>query len=257
MKIDIKKQLKRATLAVSIILFMAMLLILFLVDIVNASMPGEDSGAYIVRKTMSGHISRGRKIAVKVKDDNGEETVILLRVIAKAGETVSIKGGYVYVDDQPAKEKDNVRSSFIVSKDASFKITHAMERVCGKVETGDTIALPVTKIKPEWKRYLRVPVLKNMPDSRIYPYERFMHWNAYNMGPIMIPKKRETIELNEKNKALYRPITGTKDNGEERYTFEEDYVWAMCDNRDICNDSRRYGPIATSDIVGIVEMKIW
>ncbi|MDF0706327.1 signal peptidase I [Flagellimonas okinawensis] len=90
-------------------------------------------------------------------------------------------------------------------------------------------------------------------------------WNNDNFGPIYIPKKGTTVEINSKTIPLYKKIirdyeyndvkvTGNKVliNGEEAdsYTFKQDYYWMMGDNRDHSEDSRTWGYVPADHIVG-------
>ncbi|MBA4746369.1 MAG: signal peptidase I [Muricauda sp.] len=90
-------------------------------------------------------------------------------------------------------------------------------------------------------------------------------WNNDNFGPIYIPKKGTTVEINSRTIPLYKKIirdyehndvkvTGNKVliNGEEAdsYTFKQDYYWMMGDNRDHSEDSRTWGYVPADHIVG-------
>ncbi|MEC3965553.1 signal peptidase I [Flagellimonas halotolerans] len=90
-------------------------------------------------------------------------------------------------------------------------------------------------------------------------------WNNDNFGPIYIPKKGTTVEINSRTIPLYKKIirdyehnevkvTGNKVliNGKEAdsYTFKQDYYWMMGDNRDHSEDSRTWGYVPADHIVG-------
>ena len=99
----------------------------------------------------------------------------------------------------------------------------------------------------------------------LYPLNKLTGWTIDNYGPVWIPKKGETIELNLDNLPLYeRPITHYENNtlavkngkiyinGQEttRYTFKMDYYWMMGDNRHNSADSRFWGFVPEDHIVG-------
>lgn len=90
-------------------------------------------------------------------------------------------------------------------------------------------------------------------------------WNNDYFGPIYIPQKGATVQINSKTIPLYKKIirdyeyndvkvTGNKVliNGEEAdsYTFKQDYYWMMGDNRDHSEDSRTWGYVPADHIVG-------
>lgn len=221
-------------------------------------MPGEELGTYIIRKSFSEIYLKNRKVVVRTNNEH----ICILRIIATPSDTICIKGGYTFINQQQANESNKVRSSFIKSISMPYKIQHAIERQCNCNMSTDTIQLPINQIRQEWKAYLRPPMLKNIPDDRIYPSNDKIHWNAYNIDALILPHKGYTIKLNETNRAIYTPIIERYEeadltSADSTYTFRKNYIWVMCDNRDICSDSRTFGPIPTDNILGIVKFKLW
>lgn len=106
--------------------------------------------------------------------------------------------------------------------------------------------------------------IKNTPDSTLWrtkymgamPFTKPM-WTMKNFGPLYIPKKGATIELDSVSRAIYGPVieyeTGKWPDGDvTSHTFRHDYYFAFGDNSLDSNDSRYWGFIPEDFIIGIV-----
>lgn len=106
--------------------------------------------------------------------------------------------------------------------------------------------------------------IKNTPDSILWrtafmgtmPFTRPM-WTMKNFGPLYIPQKGVTIELDSIGRAIYGPVieyeTGSWPSDDmTSHTFIHDYYFAFGDNSRDSNDSRYWGFIPEEFIIGIV-----
>jgi signal peptidase I len=114
---------------------------------------------------------------------------------------------------------------------------------------------------------LTVSIVPNTTtDSHFFPFNsQKFPWSMDNYGPIWMPKAGATIDINADNIDLYKRIIGAYEGNDlkmkdgkiyingnvaTKYTFKQDYYWAMGDNRHMSEDSRMWGFVPEDHIVG-------
>ncbi len=145
---------------------------------------------------------------------------------------------------------------------------------------GDTVKIVDKVIYVNGKEYYRpkyvqynnaLPALPGEPNPLIFP--KGASWNEDNFGPLYIPQRGDTVWLDKSNIHQWRTIID-REFGErvvsvrgntirineeitDHYVLKDDYYFMMGDNRDNSLDSRYWGFVPRSNILGKALMIYW
>lgn len=144
---------------------------------------------------------------------------------------------------------------------------------------GDTVNLVKQKVyvnntllpDPPKAEFNEKSIKVGQRDFRIFPPDK--NWNSDNYGPIKVPKKGDTIQLNSKNVGYWgniinreygRKVVSTEGSvitierkPVREYTFKKNYYFVLGDNRAESMDSRYWGFVPEDLIIGKALLIYW
>ena len=205
------------------------------------------------------------------------------RCVGLPGETVSVVDGQLHIDGEPVENPEGLQMEYRVvfanQNDAktAFRRLNLTKLDLGRVDAipeGLAAVMALTAKEALAMESLAVSIepMSNVQYRgrlKMFPNvwgEEYNQWDPDNYGPVMLPKEGVTVELTPRNMDLYRRWIRVYEgrnlqelpSGEilvdgkplTEYTFQMDGYWMMGDNRHRSADSRMWGFVPKSHIVG-------
>jgi signal peptidase I len=245
----------------------------------------------VIREQGNGNVDSGRQLVLSNSDTYplithppDKQENYIKRCTAIAGDTIQLKDQIVYINGQAQPLPPESETRYLV-KTHGQPLDETVMQEEYDLDVSDPSELSSTNNPNEYQMQLTArakdKMLKNgvaasitpMIDSTqpVWPYSQLAPWKLDNYGPLFIPRRGSTIELNPTNYILYqraiRVYEGNKfemrdgkyylnDQEVHSYTFHYNYYWMMGDNRHESQDSRLWGMVPETMVVGEASL-IW
>ncbi|MEP2937193.1 MAG: signal peptidase I [Gilvibacter sp.] len=217
-----------------------------------------------------------------------KKTNYVKRCVGLPGDSLSVRDGYVHINGTQNVLPDRAKlqfgyyvgfSRFLTERDLIyFNERFDISDVNQMAQDRPIYLLQMTdQAKEKFQNHPDVTDIVPLKgeagvwDRGTFPYNPRYPWNNDHFGPIYIPQKGATVEINTKTISLYKRIIEVYEGSEfgvdqtitesrnqvllngqpiTEYTFLQDYYWMMGDNRNNSEDARTWGFVPYNHVIG-------
>lgn len=205
------------------------------------------------------------------------KTNYIKRAVGMPHDTLSLDSAQLYVNGDKAKDYVGIEHNYIVHVRDRVRLSARKVKNAGakliRSRSGNSYRVNMTKdvadVMRDWQEVesieqFALPEGYNEFDRTDFNFSSGFN-NHHNMAPIVIPAKGDTVRLTPDNYHIYQNIISryekndVRRNGEQftingdktnTYIIKQDYYFMMGDNRDNSQDSRFWGFVPQSHVVG-------